>query len=298
MELIDLKVFAAVIENGTTIKAAKLLGMTQPGVSKHLSRLEGELKGQLFKREGKYLVVNEYGEFLYEKIKKILRAVEELSENSYSAMLPAGTLKIGLTDAATLIVTPPSLVEFRRLYPRIHISLDVESSAHIEEGVLLGRYDMGVITSTLKEHPLFDQEVLYEDFIDVVVSQTHFLAKKRRIELKDIADYPVILSPRRRRTRAILEDVFKAHDLKIKDTIEVYVPSAAIRLAEAGLGVAFLPRAFIKKELPRSKCVHLQITGNPIKRTLCVIKKKDVKLSEAAEFFYSAIIGRSKSVKR
>lgn len=296
MELIDLKVFAAVFEQKTATKAAKMLGMTQPGVSKHLSKLERDVGGQLFKREGKYLVINEYGEFLYEKVKKILGAVEELSENSYGALLPTGTLKIGLTDAATLIVTPPSLVEFRKLYPLIHISLDVESSMHIEEGVLLGRYDMGVITGTMNRHPLFDQEVLYEDYIDAVVGQNHALAKKKRIAIQEITEYPIILSPRRRRTRIILEDAFKAHGIKIKDTIEVYIPTAAVRLAEAGLGVAFLPRAFITKELPRSRCVHLQIAGNPIKRTLCLIKKKGAQLSEAADFFHSAILKRSRSI--
>jgi len=296
MELIDLKVFAAIVEHGTATKAAKMLGMTQPGVSKHLSRLEENIGGKLFKREGKYLVINEYGEFLHEKVKKILGAVEELSDSSYGALMPAGSLKLGLTDAATLIVTPPSLVEFRKRYPRIHISLDVDSSTHIEEGILIGRYDMGVITAPPKPNPLFDQESLYEDFIDVVVGQDHALAKKKRVALQDLTEYPLIISPRRRRTRAIIEDVFKAHGVKIGDTLEVYIPTAAVRLAEAGLGVALLPRTFINRELPRSRCARVQIAGNPIKRTLCIIKKKDSELSEAAKFFHSIILERSRSV--
>lgn len=295
MELIDLKVFAAVVEHGTATKAAKMIGMTQPGVSKHLSRLEENVGGKLFKREGKYLVINEYGDFLYEKVKKILGAVEELSDCSYDALMPAGSLKLGLTDAATLIVTPPSLVEFRKKYPRIHISLDVDSSTHIEEGIIGGRYDIGVITASPKPNPFFDQEILYEDCIDVVVGHDHALAKKKRVTLQEITDFPLIISPRRRRTRAILEDVFKTQGVKINDTIEVYIPTAAVRLAEAGLGVALLPRAFINRELPRSRFVHLQIVGDPIRRKLCIIKKKDVELTEAANFFHSIILKKSKS---
>lgn len=296
MELIDFKVFAAVVEHGTATKAAKMLGMTQPGVSKHLSRLEGQVEGKLFKREGKYLVINEYGEFLYEKVKKILGAVDELSDCSYGTLLPAGSLKLGLTDAATLIVTPPSLVEFRKRYPRIHISLDIDSSTHIEEGIVAGRYDMGVITAPPKPHPLFDQEILYEDFIDVVVAQDHVLARKKRVTLGDLAEHPLIISPRRRRTRSIIEDVFKTHGVKIGDTLEVYIPTAAVRLAEAGLGVALLPRTFINRELSRSRCVRLPIAGNPIKRALCIIKRKDAEPTEAANFFYSIILEKSRSV--
>ncbi len=296
MELIDLKIFAAVVEHKTATKAAKMLGMTQPGVSKHISRLEGHVEGKLFRRDGKYLVVNEYGEFLYEKVKKILGAVDELSDCSYNALLPIGSLKLGLTDAATLIVTPPSLIEFRKRYPRIHISLDVDSSTHIEEGVLKGHYDLGVITAPPKPNPLFAHENLYEDFIDAVVGHDHVLAKKKSVTLEDITGYPLIISPRRRRTRSIIEEVFKEHGVKINDTLEVYIPTAAVRLAEAGLGVALLPRTFVGRELPRSSFVHLPITGNPIKRTLCIIRKKDSELTEAAGFFYSIILKKSKTV--
>jgi DNA-binding transcriptional LysR family regulator len=296
MELIDLKVFAAVVEQGTATKAAKTLGMTQPGVSKHLSRLEENIGGKLFKRAGKYLVINEYGEFLYERVKKILGAVEDLSDCSYGALMPAGSLKFGLTDAATMVVTPPSIIEFRKRFPRIQISLDVDSSTHIEEGVLNGHYDMGVVTAAIKTHPLLEQETLYEDFIDAVVSQDHILAKKKRVTLEDITEYTLIISPRRRRTRLILEDAFKAHGIKIKDVIEVYIHTTAVRLAEAGLGVALLPRAFISRDVPQSRCVHVPIAGNPIKRTMCIIRRKDSEPTEAAIFFYSIILKKSRSV--
>jgi len=296
MELIDLKAFAAVVEQGTATKAAKTLGMTQPGVSKHLARLEGNVGSPLFRREGKYLVINEYGEFLYEKVKKILGAVEELEDCSYDVLLPAGSLKLGLTDAATLIVTPPSLIEFRKRYPRIHISLDVDGSNHIEEGVLNGYYDIGVITASIKPNPSLEQEILHEDFIDAVVSAGHALAKKKRVTLEDIAEYPLIVSPRRRRTRSILDNIFKEHGIKVKDTIEVYLHTAAVRLAEAGLGVALLPRAFISREVPRSHYAHIQIAGNPIKRTLCMVRRKDAQQTEAANFFYSIILKKAGSV--
>ena len=296
MELIDLKIFAAVVEQGTATKAAKTLGMTQPGVSKHLSRLEEDVGGKLFKREGKYLVISEYGEFFYEKVKKILSDVEDLRDSSYGALLPAGSLKFGLTDAATFIVTPSSIIEFRKRYPRIQISLDVDSSTHIEEGVLNGHYDMGVITAAIKPHSLLQQETLYEDVIDAVVSKDHVLAKKKRVTLEDITEHTLIISPRRRRTRAILENVFKANGIKIKDIIEVYIHTTAVRLAEAGLGIALLPRAFIGRDIPQTRCVHVSIAGNPIKRTMCIIRRKDSEPTEAANFFYSIILNKFKSV--
>lgn len=296
MELIDFKVFAAIVEQGTATKAARMLGMTQPGVSKHLSRLEGHLGEELFKRQGKYLVLNAFGEFLYGKIKKILGAVEDLAHSTSAALMPAGSLELGLTDAAMQVITPSSLIEFRRRYPRIHISLDVDSSTHIEEGVLGGRYDLGIITAAAKPHAMLHQETLFTDCIDAVVGHGHALAKRKRVALEDIMEYPLIISPRRRRTRSILEDAFKAHGLKAHDTIETYLHTTAVRLAEAGLGVALLPRAFINREVPSSRCAHLPIAGNPIKRTLCMIRRKDSEPTEATNYFSSVILQRAKSV--
>lgn len=290
MEMIDFKVFAAIVEQKTATKAAKTLGMTQPGVSKHLSRLEGDLGEPLFKREGKYLALNAFGEFLYDKVKKILGAVEELAQSTSEALMPAGSLDLGLIDAAMQVITPSSLIEFRRRYPRIHISLDVDSSTHIEEGVVAGRYDLGIITAAAKPHAQLQQETLFTDCIDAVVGHGHALAKRRRVALEDIVEHPLIISPRRRRTRSILEEAFKARGLTASDTIDTYLHTTAVRLAEAGLGVALLPRAFISREVPSSRCAHLPIAGNPIKRTMCMIRRKDSKPTEATRYFSSVIL--------
>ncbi len=296
MELVDLKVFASVVENKTTTKAAKSLGMTQPGVSKHLARLENDLGGQLFQRRGKYLALNEYGKFYYEKVKKLLSDVQELSNVNYGSTSPVGELKLGLTDAATLIITPPSLIDFRKRYPGVHITLDVDSSTQIEEGVLSGAYDIGIVTSDFRRHSRLEEELLYTDSLDALVAAHHHLAKRRSVQLSDLADCPLIISPKRRRTRTLIEQVFKAHKVKIGDTIDVYNHSAAARLAEAGLGVALLPRQSIKEQMIFRKCASLRIADDPLRRSLSIIRKKGADFSEAVKRFHAMMIDRGISV--
>jgi len=296
MELVDLKVFAAVVENQTTTKAARTIGMTQPGVSKHLARLERDLGGQLFQRRGKYLALNDYGKFYYEKVRKLLSDVRELSNINYGSASPVGELKLGLTDAATLIITPPSLIEFRKLYPGVHITLDVDSSTQIEEGVLSGAYDLGIVTAGSKRHSRLEEEALYTDSLDALVAAGHHLARRKFVQLEDLADQPLIISPRRRRTRVLIERAFKEHKVKIGDTIDVYNHSAAARLAEAGLGVAILPRQSIKEQLLFRKCASVRIAGDPLRRTLSIITKKGVDFSEAVKRFHAMMIERGKSV--
>ena len=294
MELTGLKVFAAVVENKTATMAAKVLGMTQPGVSKHLGQLERDLGGLLFTRMGKYLVLNEFGGFFYEKVKKVLAEIRELSGLRYGSASPIGLLKLGLTDAATLVITPPSLIEFRKRYPGVHISLDVDSSARIEDGVLDGNYDVGIVTARAEAHPNLEEEVLYTDSIDAMVSAGHSLARRKFVQLKELADYPLIISPKRRRTRIIIDEIFASQGVKISDTIDVYMHTAAARLAESGLGVALLPRKFIREQLSYRKCVSIRIAGDPIRRSLCVLRKKGQDVSDAVAMFYSMIIEKSR----
>lgn len=290
MELNDLKVLITVVEEGTTMRASRVLGMTQPGVSKHIARLERDVGGELFRRDGKYLRLNEFGEFFFERAKRIVNDVEELSNVSRGSQDRFGSLRLGLTDAATLIVTPPTLATFRSRYPGVHITLDVDSSAHIEEKVLRGDYDMGFITADVQPHKEFECELLYEDVIDPIVAVNHPLARRRSVTLEELAEHTLIMSPARRRTRRIVEDVFKSAGVSPHNVIDVYIHTAAARLAESGLGVALLPRAFITQEIPRHRFSHLRIVGNPIRRTLCMVRRKDVALPETVRCFYELML--------
>jgi len=290
MELNDLKILIAVVEEGATTRAARVLGMTQPGVSKHIARLERDVGGELFRREGKYLRLNEFGEFFFERAKRIVNEVEELSNMPHNSKGALGSLRLGLTDAATLIVTPPTLVTFRSRYPGVHITLDVDSSAHIEEKVLHGDYDMGFITADVQPHREFECELLYEDIIDPIVAINHPLARKRKVALEELAQHTLIMSPARRRTRRIIEDAFKAAGVSLHNVIDVYIHTAAARLAESGLGVALLPRAFITQDIPSRRFTHLHVIGDPIRRTLCMVRRKDIALSEPVRCFYELLL--------
>lgn len=295
MNIIDLKVFSAIVDHGTATNAAKVLGMTQPGISKHLAQLENEVGGPLFNRTGKYLVLNEFGACYHERVKEILASLDELASISYGATCPLGSLKLGLTDAATFIVTPPSLVEFRVKHGGIHISLDIESSTLIEEGVLDRTYDIGFVTSGTQRNARLAEHELYSDSIDAIMSPDHAIARRRTVEPEELANYPLIISPRRRRTRAIIDRAFADRGIRIGDTIDVYIHTAAMQLAEAGLGIALLPRMFIMKEIRRYRCAHLKIAGDPIRRTLAMVHRAGEPLSTAAEHFRSIIMDQVKA---
>ena len=290
MELSDLAIFVAVAEEGAATRAARRLGMTQPGVSQHLAKLEEELGKALFERRGKRLALSEFGSLFLGKARKLLDEAAGLKNFGREPLAPTGTLRLGLTDASTQTIIPPALTKFRSRYPHVHLRLDVDDSKDIEEGVLRGHYDLGVINAGARPHPQLETEVLYHDRIDALVARRHPLAHRKRLTLEELAAQPLLVYPRRSRTRLIIDEAFHAAGIIPREIIDVYINTAAAKLAETGIGVALLSEAFIADEVPKHRCVHLRIEGDPFTRTICLVRKQDADLTEAARCFYGMLV--------
>ncbi len=290
MDLIDLTIFIAVAEDGTATRAAQRLGMTQPGVSQHLARLEEEVGRELFDRSGRRLALNDFGRLFLGKARHLLEESQALAQLAQQTSGPVGTLKLGLTDASTQTVVPPALARFRDRYPKVKIQLDVDDSKDIEEGVLRGHYDLGIISAGARSHPLLNEEILYHDRFDALVARTHALAKKKRITLETLAEHPLLIYPRRSRTRRIIDEVFHKEGIVPREIIDVYINSAAVRLAEVGMGVALLSQSFIEEEIPKRRAIGVRIQGDPFKRTICLVRKRDAALTDAASCFYEILM--------
>lgn len=286
MQLEDLKIFIAIAEEGSASAAARKMGMTQPGVSQHLRKLEEAVTAPLFERLKKRLVLNEHGHALLEKARRILNEVEEMKGIASRPIDAEGILRLGLTDASTQTIIPPKLKEYREKHPKVHLEIIVSDSDKIEEGILKGRYDVGIISGGSEPHRLLEEHIIGEDRMDCLVSNKHTLAQFKVVELAELAKHPLFVYPRGSRTRQILESAFRDQGIVPSELIDVTYNSAAIRLAEAGLGVAILSRFFIQNELVQNRCHHMRIKGDPLKRTICVVRKKDERLSEAAYHFY------------
>ncbi len=138
MELIDIRVFIAIADTGSATRAAERLNMTQPGVSQHLARLEGELDARLFEREGKRLEINEFGRAFLGRARKLLDDVSGLEKFAMHESCPTDALRLGLADSSTMAMVPDAIAKFRKLYPGVHISIDVNDSHIIEHGILKG----------------------------------------------------------------------------------------------------------------------------------------------------------------
>lgn len=117
-------VFAAVVDAGTFVAAADLMGMSPPGVSRAIARLEKRLKIRLFNRTTRAVSVTEEGRRFYEQVMPHLRGMEEAAAAAAGgAVTVRGKLRINLDPVFSRIILGPKLDEFMDLHPELELEL-------------------------------------------------------------------------------------------------------------------------------------------------------------------------------
>ncbi len=132
-------------------EAAKALHTSQPGVSKAIIELEGELGIEIFARHGKRLRrITEPGQHVIASIELIMREVGNLKRiGDEYAMQDAGTLSIATTHTQARYVLPQVVTAFKRRFPRVHLKLHQGSPDEIARMLIDGQADIGIATETL-----------------------------------------------------------------------------------------------------------------------------------------------------
>jgi DNA-binding transcriptional LysR family regulator len=236
MKLHDLHVLMAVVQAGSMSRAAQLLNTTQPAVSKSIADLERAVGVRLLDRGRHGAEPTAYGRALldggtamFDELRQAVKKIEFLSDPT------VGEVKIMATDPIIVGVVPAVLDRLRRKYPGISVHVtpivtDVQRARDLRErrsDLYLGR-----ITPPTEED--IDLEILFYDRVKIVVGVKSRWARRRKVELSELAEEPWILP---RQDSIIGQDMaaaFSAHGVKF--------PPKGTVWGAASLMCACLPR--------------------------------------------------------
>lgn len=195
MKLQQLRYLVAIVDNGMNITAAsQALFTSQPGVSKQVKLLEDELSLQLFTRRGKSLAgLTDAGKDVVARARRILTEADNIKSLSQELAGQAqGELVVATTHTQARYVLPDLLERFHRAFPDISISLHQGTSDRIARQVQEQAADFAIASGSsnlfegLVTFPIYRWERV------ILVLPDHPLASKRRVELSDLARYPII----------------------------------------------------------------------------------------------------------
>lgn len=249
MDLKQLEYFVNVVDLGGFSRAARLLGVAQPAISRQVRALEVELRQTLLLRNGRGAAPTEAGKRLLEHARGILQQVDRARRDVDEAKGAAvGKIVLGLPPTLARLLTVPAVREFRSRYPRASLSIVEGLSATILEWIGVGRVDVGLVYNPVAS-PAVVTRTLYEEQL-CLIGPRRERRGPRTVPLAELPGFPLIIPSRPNAIRTLVETRLASLGLAPDVAMEIDAVPAILELVAEGYGHAVLsPRALAGTEL-------------------------------------------------
>ena len=241
------KVFFYVATTLSFSEASKQLFISQSAVSQAIKALEKKLDQTLFIRSTKRVQLTPEGEILLRHVEPAINLIKRGESQLIDSADSGGQIRIGASDTICRYFLVPYLKRFHEEFPNAHIKVTNETSLKCVDLLETGQVDLIVIN-----YPNSNLSNLYSlkritKFRDVFVANSSFSElKDRKIALKDLLKYPILMLERHSTTSEFLHNLFQQHQLDLVPEIELSSNDLLIDLAKIGLGIAFIPDYCVK----------------------------------------------------
>ena len=195
MELRMLQYFLAVVEEENISRAADVLHVTQPTLSRQMAQLEDELGTRLFIR-GKQLTLTEAGVMLRHRAEEILAIVKKVENEIADKEELCGVISIGSGGLNASYMLPVIMEGFRKKYPKVRYQLYTNSADYIKEQLEQGVLDLGILLEPVDITKFDYIRMNHTEKWGLLVRAGHPLAKKRHIKKEDLLGEPLIITNR------------------------------------------------------------------------------------------------------
>ncbi len=278
MDINALQAFVEVARQGSFSKAAKLLFVTQPAVSKRIAALEDELQARLFDRIGKNITLTETGGELLSRARRLLLEADEMKRiaSSISNSI-SGRLTMGTSHHIGLHRLPPVLKAFHKHYPEVIMDLRFMDSEQACQAVEQGELELAIVTLPSSTPPNLEVQTIWIDHLEVVTAVDHPLAAQQQAALKTLAEYPAVLPGPQTYTHQILQQELQRLGLELDTTLSTNYLETLKMLVITGLGWSLLPATMIDESL------HVLKTDLKLERKLGTVIHRKRTLSNAAK---------------
>lgn len=281
-------IFNTVAETGNISKAAKVLYISQPAISKSISKLEQNLELTLFVRNSRGVKLTDEGRVLYEYSKK---AFESLTKGEEAIRriteLDIGHIRIGVSTTLCKYILLPYLKSFIEAYPHIKISISCQSTFHTLKLLDEDKIDFGLIgkPDNLKDIDFFSVGEI-EDVFVATNSYLENLKLREGTELEDIFKVAnLMLLDEENITRRYINQYLFDNGIEIDNVLEISNMDLLIEFARIGLGVACVIKEFIQEDLDNHTLIELPLNPPIDKREIGFAFSKKAVISTSMDKF-------------
>lgn len=282
MELNILQNFLVIAQTGNISKAAQILHLSQPALSRQLQALESELGVTLVKRSSRQLNLTAAGSYLVQRAQEIIAMVKKTENDLSTTAIPSGDLYIGCGETQGVQYLAQAVKIMHERYPQIHIQLLSGSGDDLRYKMKTGLLDFALLLDPTQMTNFNFITIPYTDNWGLLLHSSHPLATKQVIRPQDVNSLPAIF-PRQHYNFNQLEN-WLGHPISSQMIIGTYnlLFNAAL-LVQENVGVAYCLNNLIE-----TMAIH-DLVFRPLQPVLATksnfVWLKDRPLSTAAECF-------------
>ena len=291
MKLQDLHVLMAVVQAGSMGKAARRLHTSQPAISRSIAELESAFGVRLLDRTPQGVAPTEYGRALleggvavFDELRQTVKRIEFL------ATAAAGEVRIGSTPLLATTFICAVADQLSRRYPRVAFHLVTGYVESLYHELAERRLDLLVVR---RFGPIADKrpdfEFLFEDASVVVAGAHSPWARRRKLDLADVAGEPWVLPPPGSQIASVAVEAFRAKGLELPHAAVITdSPHVRMTLLATGRFLTILPVSALRYPAARGELKALPVALPASRVPNGIVTLKNRTLGPAAHLFIEA----------
>jgi DNA-binding transcriptional LysR family regulator len=264
MEMHQVRYFLAVARTLNFTRAAEECNVAQPSLTRAVRQLEGELGGDLFRRERPHAQLTELGQ-------RMLPLLRQCYESAVSARALAqaikkgevGSLRLAISSSIDPALVTPHVVELGKLFTGLDLKLLRGNGPDVLDYLKSGEAELGLAGPVGEDWERLDSWPLLTECFQLATVSTHSLAQAPSIEVDDLRQERMMIRTYCESTQTLL-DLLRNLAFDVSRFHEVSAEADLVSLLEAGFGVAFLPRS---TQSPPT-LVRMAVNGIALDRTI------------------------------
>jgi DNA-binding transcriptional LysR family regulator len=264
MEMHQVRYFLAVARALNFTRAAEECNVAQPSLTRAIRQLEGELGGDLFRRERPHAQMTELGQRMLPLLKQCYdSAISARSLASAIKKGEVGSLRLAVSHTIDPSLVTPHVVELGKLFEGLELKLLRGTGAEVLEYLKKGEVELGLAAQIGEEWERLDSWPLFTEEFQLTVNSMHSFAQRPNIPLEELKQERMMVRTYCETTPELL-DLLRMREFDVTRFHEVSADGDLLALLEAGLGVALLPRS---TQSPVT-LVRIAVEGIDLKRTI------------------------------
>ncbi|CAB3769594.1 LysR substrate-binding domain-containing protein [Paraburkholderia solisilvae] len=255
----SLRIFVAVIEEGSIAAASGRMHLVASAVSKRVSDLEADAGTPLLYRHSRGVQATPAGEALYHHAKRLIEHLQQISDelSEYSQGL-RGHARIYVNFTAMVLYLPAALHSFLRVNPQVRVDMVEKTSDEVVHAIASGVADLGICAATPASLGDLQVRPYKLDKLVLIVPQAHRFAGRATIAFNDALDEDIVSMPYGTSIPKLCRAAAERAGRRLRVRIEVTSFEGVRNMVGAGLGVGVLPEASV---LPYVESAAIRVLG-------------------------------------